>query len=226
MSARPPWSAGASACHGLPGFEPVDLYPIRSPLVVADFLASHVHGRTLCEIGTRNGDIMSCLMQSSARPSNATAVEMDGRYCRRLRKRGLNVICSQVENVPRESLAAACNVYFWWPMAAQQSPGWLDLVHAAHDADHPAEVYVAHDTHNLNDIQQMPSLFHRYNGTSVHRVFFDEGGRLHGPASYTLTYWGRPGRWGVFHVARFEVHRAAGRGRPRRATVPLPRSTG
>ena len=195
----------ARACNALPGWRAVDRYPERSPLAIADFLLPQVAGKRMCEIGTRNGDIMSCLMQMGARPSNATAIEMDGRYCRKLRKRGLNVICSKVENVARESLTAACDVYFWWPMVASQSSTWLSLVHAAHEADNPAEVYVAHDTHNANDIQQMPHLFHRYNGSSVHRVFFDEGGKLHGPASYTLTYWGRPGRWGVFHVVRFEV---------------------
>ena len=35
---RPTWVAGASACPQFPGFSAVDAYPIRSPLVVADFL--------------------------------------------------------------------------------------------------------------------------------------------------------------------------------------------
>ena len=120
----------ASACSALPGWRAVEKYPERSPLTIADFLSPRVKGKRLCEIGTRNGDIMSCLMHMRARPSNATAIEMDGRYCRKLRNRGLNIICSKVEQVPRESLTSACDVYFWWPMLAQQSQGWLDIVHA------------------------------------------------------------------------------------------------
>ena len=35
---RPSWKVGQSVCHSFAGFTPTDLFPIRSPLVVADFL--------------------------------------------------------------------------------------------------------------------------------------------------------------------------------------------
>ena len=35
---RPSWKVGQSVCHSFAGFTPKDLFPIRSPLVVADFL--------------------------------------------------------------------------------------------------------------------------------------------------------------------------------------------
>ena len=35
---RPSWKVGQSVCHSFAGFKPTDLFPIRSPLVVADFL--------------------------------------------------------------------------------------------------------------------------------------------------------------------------------------------
>ena len=49
----------ASACNALPGWRAVDRYPERSPLAIADFLLPRVAGKRLCEIGTRNGDIMA-----------------------------------------------------------------------------------------------------------------------------------------------------------------------
>ena len=42
---RPSWKAGHSVCHSFEGFQPTDLFPIRSPLVVADFLGPQLaHG--------------------------------------------------------------------------------------------------------------------------------------------------------------------------------------
>ena len=42
---RPSWKAGHSVCHSFEGFQPTDLYPIRSPLVVADFLGPQLAPR-------------------------------------------------------------------------------------------------------------------------------------------------------------------------------------
>ena len=38
MHTPPSWKVGQSVCHSFAGFTPTDLFPIRSPLVVADFL--------------------------------------------------------------------------------------------------------------------------------------------------------------------------------------------
>ena len=35
---RPSWKTGPSVCNSFQGFQPIDLFPIRSPLAVADFL--------------------------------------------------------------------------------------------------------------------------------------------------------------------------------------------
>ena len=48
----------------------------------------------------------------------------------------------------------------------------------------------------------LPRLAKHYGG-QISRVFFDEGGALDGEASYSTPYFSRPGRWGVFHLARF-----------------------
>jgi hypothetical protein len=42
---RPSWKVGQSVCHSFEGFQPGDLFPIRSPLVVADFLGPQLAPR-------------------------------------------------------------------------------------------------------------------------------------------------------------------------------------
>ena len=51
-------------------------------------------GRSFCEIGTRNGDVMSCLSHFT---KQLTSVEMDEGYCTKLRSRGISVACDNVE---------------------------------------------------------------------------------------------------------------------------------
>ena len=51
-------------------------------------------GRSFCEIGTRNGDAMSCLSHFT---KQLTSVEMDEGYCTKLRSRGISVVCDNVE---------------------------------------------------------------------------------------------------------------------------------
>ena len=123
MSARPTWVAGASACPSFSGFSAVDAYPIRSPLVVADFLGAQLAGRSFAEIGTRNGDVMACLAHFAR---SVTAVELDKVYCRKLRQRGFRVLCKPVETVPADELAQSSDAYFWWPMwSPTQNEAWL-----------------------------------------------------------------------------------------------------
>jgi len=214
---RPSWQAGDSVCHTLPGFAPADLYPIRSPLVVADFLASQVGGRSFCEIGTRNGDVMSCVSKFA---KSVTAIEMDEGYCKKLRTRGFGVACQRVEDIATSDFPQA-DVFYWWPSdAAGQNELWLRIVaRALRLQGRRASVFVGFDTHWQPDMGNMPGLVRKYNGT-VTRLFFDEGGVVHGPAtnapiyqkaSHKLTasiaqpFFSRPGHWGVFHVARFDI---------------------
>jgi len=80
--------AQPSRCGSIPGFEAVDRFPTRSPLVVADHLISLVEGKAFAEIGTRNGDIMSCVKYFAA---SVSAIELDRHYCKVLEKRGVEV---------------------------------------------------------------------------------------------------------------------------------------
>lgn len=217
LAARSPWQVGESVCHSFVDFQAVDLYPIRSPLVVADALSAVVRGASFCEIGTRNGDVMSCLSHFASR---LTSIEMDTTYCRNLRKRGIEVTCAAVEDINPSEFPIA-NVYYWWPVDAEgQNELWLHLVmRALHARRQRATVYVGYDTHWKPDMGNLPKLVRRYNGT-VERLFFDEGGSISGQhrlgrgakhvmhafeASYARPFYDRPGHWGVFHLARFEL---------------------
>ena len=64
--------------------EPIDVVPIRSAQAIHTAMARRFAGRSLVEIGTRNGDGMSCFAQVA---SKATAIEMDKKYCAKLTAR-------------------------------------------------------------------------------------------------------------------------------------------
>ena len=101
-----------------PGFQSIDPYPIRSPLIVADYLLPLVRGRRYAEIGAQAGDLLKCL---SFYAEKVTAVERMKPMCRKLRSRGIEVVC---EDLKAETLAAAAarnetllpvaDVYYWW----------------------------------------------------------------------------------------------------------------
>jgi hypothetical protein len=63
---------------------PVDGTPIRSPQDVHTSLLPHFVGKEVIEIGTRNGDGMSCFCKYAKK---ATAVELATHYCGKLRER-------------------------------------------------------------------------------------------------------------------------------------------
>lgn len=212
-----PWSARPSVCTSLPDFVPLDLFPIRSPLMVADYLATFVKGKNFAEIGTRNGDVMGCVSRFAA---SVTAIEMEPAYCRKLKDRGFNVACQRVETIEPKAFPAA-DVYYWWPSdAGGQNELWLRIVaHALKLQQRSASVFVGFDAHWAPDMSVLPDLVSKYNG-SVARLFFDEGGVVRGPdrgsavyraaankleASIKAPFYNRPGHWGVFHVARFDV---------------------
>ena len=111
---RRPWRPGESVCPTLPNFETADLFPIRSPLIVADYLSVAARGRSFCEIGTRNGDVMGCVSRFAR---SVTAIEMDEGYCAKLRARGFGVACQRIEDIPIEDFPTA-DVYYWWPSDA------------------------------------------------------------------------------------------------------------
>ena len=182
---RPTWKAGESVCPSLPGFVTADLFPIRSPLIVADYLSNLVKGRSYAEIGTRNGDVMGCVSQFA---KSVTAIEMDPGYCKKLRARGFGVACQRLEQIPMEDFPVA-DVYYWWPSDAMgQNELWLRIVsRALRFRQAKASIFIGFDAHWQPDLQVLPTLLSKYNGT-VERLFFDEGGKVTGHAKDSATY--------------------------------------
>ena len=89
-----PIETRTSRCMDVPGFKPVDGSPSRSPLNVADYLLRETEGRTLTEIGSRNGDILACITHFKVNEEKLPApvsVELDREYCDKMRARGIEV---------------------------------------------------------------------------------------------------------------------------------------
>ena len=82
---------------------PVDVAPIRSPQAVHTAILTHVAGLDLVEIGTRNGDGMSCFCTMTR---SAKAVELSPTYCSRLTNRA-----SVVRAEGRPSFDVVCEDY-------------------------------------------------------------------------------------------------------------------
>lgn len=105
---------------------PVDTSPYRSPQAVHSIIARRSAGLSVVEIGTRNGDGMSCFAVGA---HQATAVEISPHYCRRLEARaqrlwasGLNhtfsVVCSDYRAARLDA-----DIFTWW----QQHPHLVNL---------------------------------------------------------------------------------------------------
>lgn len=123
---RAAWEVGSSSCLRTPGFQTFDTYPIRSPLVVADFMLPFVRGRTYAEIGSQSGDLAKCL---SFHANRVVVVERMRPVCKLLRNRGIEVVCATIS---KEALAAAAarnktllpiaDVYYWWMHPGENKP--------------------------------------------------------------------------------------------------------
>ena len=104
-----------SLCSSLPDFHAVDSCPVRSPLLVADHLVELVRDKIIFEVGTRNGDILSCVSRFA---KVAYSAEIQPEYCEKLRQRNLTVLCGDFTTLNFSSLSNVPDVFFWWPMTA------------------------------------------------------------------------------------------------------------
>ena len=105
-----PWNCSALVMR------PLDAAPVRSPQAVHSVLAAELAGLHVVEIGTRNGDGISCFSQAA---KSAVAIEMEPDYCTSLRKRserqrrwrrsGFSVSCEYYEKCTPDA-----DVYTWW----------------------------------------------------------------------------------------------------------------
>ena len=94
---------------------PLDAAPVRSTQAVHSVLAGELVGLDVVEIGTRNGDGMSCFSQAA---KSAVAIEMEPEYCASLERRserqrkrgkpGFRVSCEYYEKCTPDA-----DIYTW-----------------------------------------------------------------------------------------------------------------
>ena len=102
-------------------------------------------------------------------------------------------------------------MYYYWTVAGDNEPWLRHLMSVHRQLGRAAEVYQAHDNSAGDQMAMLPRLAKRYGAASrVERIYFDEGGPLEAesleePTYAHNAYFGRRGRWGIFHVLRFEV---------------------
>jgi hypothetical protein len=100
---------------------PLDAPPIRSPQAVHSYVVKRIKGKEIVEIGTRNGDGMSCF---TLHAKKATAIEMANSYCKSLESRsatisaahpgrGFKVTCSDY----RQGGVVDADIITWWEQA-------------------------------------------------------------------------------------------------------------
>lgn len=194
----------------------MNTYPVRSPLAVADFLLPLVHDKHLVEIGSRNGDLVTCLKNFT---STVTSMEANENYCRVIARRGVNVRCSPVRADNAVNVLPEADVYFFWltPTASMNMVKILVSVACARQSS----FRVVYALDGQIDANKVGGHVHALTSWGlqfvVRRIFFDEtesymqsmNGKPvadeRNSASYLHPYVGRYGRWGVFHMVTIDV---------------------
>lgn len=198
---------------------PIDVYPIRSPLVIANYLAPLLKGRTFFELeNSKSGDISACLQKYSKK---VTMLEASKNNCDFLRRRNLNVICKQINRHNFNDTLIHADVYYWWSQAGMNLPylRWIRDFMAF--TKQQTDVYFAFDTHIPEEIMQIAKQLKfvkwKFGDTSkIKRLFFDEQNdeglypnnttmKVGDTASYSTPFVNRPGKWGIFHVVHVHV---------------------
>ena len=166
-----------SICSSVPGFRAVDACPLRSPLLVADHLVELVRGKIIFEVGTRNGDILSCVSHFA---KMAFSAEVQPEYCEKLRQRNLTVLCGDFTTLNFRSLSHIPDVFFWWPMIADdQNEAWLS--HVRHQLSsvapsaHERIVVIGFDHQWPRDMKNKKVMLHKYKDAEEHVIHFTEG---------------------------------------------------
>ena len=124
--------------------------PIRSAQAVHTSLARRFRGKTIVEIGTRNGDGMHCFAQAAR---HATAIEMDKRYCAKLTSRSASLRAEQRYDVACKSYDRVASKTFhdadyvtWWVTGLKFNAQALSHLVGMRDQLRPdAEAVVLHD---------------------------------------------------------------------------------
>jgi hypothetical protein len=186
-----------SQCLTQPGFKPVDRSPKRSPLLVADHLISYAKGKVIFEVGTRNGDILSCV---NPHAKQAYSAEIDPEYCVKLEERGLTVLCDDFRKFSPSSLPGlpegeVPDVFFWWPMMADtQNEEWMLHIRDAlwkQDLGAGKRVIIAFDHNWPRDRLNLQYMWNKYgvdmNGER-HEVNYAENRHWRASGTFTMLH--------------------------------------
>jgi hypothetical protein len=159
-----------------------ETYPMRSPLVVADYLLSKTPAGDryrFGEIGSGSGDVIDCMCRCLS--TSLLSVEMMPSICNRLRRRGIDVACQPFYRWVKSNaslLAAQVDVWYWWVFPPLRTEEFLRELGAVYEKSGRRGVaFVGYDSHVPEDMAALPLLLLAYDGT-VERLFFDEGGAL------------------------------------------------
>lgn len=151
----------------------VDASPVRSPQTVHSKIAHLVAGKSLVEIGTRNGDGMMCFARVAA---SVSAIEFDKEYCRKLEARAkshsltLDVQCQDYRHATLDA-----DFITWWQQKPLTNRGALRTLKHAQCIGlvrESAEAILLFDHSWRNDVQDLERLKRLFTWTEV--VRFDE----------------------------------------------------
>ena len=101
--------------------DPVNSSPYRSPQALHTAVARHLHGKSVVEIGTRDGDGMRCFAQLARK---ATAVEADPRYCAKLKQQS-----ARLAQKTGATFSVACKRFQVSPLDADVITWWAEEPH-------------------------------------------------------------------------------------------------
>ena len=159
----------------------MDGSPTRSPMNVADYLIDVTRGKTLTEVGSRNGDIIACVTHQKKnveRIAPPVSVELDREYCEKMRRRGIHVTCESITDLDETTMPIS-DYYFWWPMAAAtQNVEWLRHVSGVlrkRGVARGKTAIIACDMSWREDVDNAYELRDHFGGQWIGKVWYDEG---------------------------------------------------
>lgn len=204
----PPWYVGSSICQQIPGFETMNGIVERSPLLMGDFLISVVKSTVhptnasspgrFVEIGTRNGDIFSCVSYFAGKGSSA----IEGNklsHCPALKARGIPHICTDYERLKTPEEFPEAEVYYFWSWPEESEHFLRHIVRIEQKRERKgkgAKLVLGFDTSYSEDYKVRGLIAQQYGGDWSKKIFFDEGD---GERNYGV-HW--PGVWDMEELVR------------------------
>lgn len=197
----------------------LDVYPIREPMVVAEYMNPIALGKIFVEIDNpKSGDIAKCISKSAR---HTYVIENDKKNCLSLTSRNIDVICNQLNRFTYNTTLIKADVYYWWSQPGMNLPYIRWIRDFLYERQLEADVYFAFDSHMTEDVlqiaKQLKFLKYKFgNRSTIKRLLFDEqegeglfpnNSSIPGDAaSYSTPFFNRHGKWGVFHIMHAHIN--------------------